>query len=483
MRIAQLKTVLFALFLALPVATLLLFGSVEGFGREQPGFPKLEQMLRAKGRTQLGDAILERSAAMKLAVKLQTWIGYRLIGYVETTTVVSGRGGWLFYRPEFQDGACIEFDKVAVYFRQLQVLIDMAGASGLDMRVALSPNKSTIYPDELNPYMRGYWRCQARNLAGLRRLYKSELPYLIDHAQPLLAERTRHPEIPLYYQADTHWTPYGGAVAVRQLMAAIHSDMEVPPPQLSGATFTLKMDLSGALQWPVEEQAGQVTPLPQTVLDELNRRSAGVRTLISHDSFYARIESQLREAFPKAIIRRGSSGAAVASEIASADRLIVNMIERQFVRSIREDSLSWEGPIASAIMARNLKLAAGCSSFEAARSAANLAGSPVQAGEVAGEELDIRALEPQHLPCLRLSLAASESAIIEIAMPNATTGTYEPGRIVRYQVAPGNQTIGFVLPDYAAGSSVRLEMGEAVSLSAVEIGEIERPRLASALQP
>ena len=217
MRTAPLKIALFALFLALPVATLLLFGTVESFGRDQPDFPEPKQMLRAKGRTQFGDAILERSAAMKLAVRLQNWIGYRLIGYVETTTVVSGKGEWLFYRPEFRDGACIEFDKVAGYFRQLQVLIDMARASGLDMRVALSPNKSTIYPEQLNPYMRGYWRCQARNMAGLRRLYESELPDLIDHAQPLLAERIRHPEDSalLYgrHSLDALWRGHRGTSA------------------------------------------------------------------------------------------------------------------------------------------------------------------------------------------------------------------------------------------------------------------------------
>jgi hypothetical protein len=137
------------------------------------------------------------------AVRLQNWIGYGLIGYVETTTVVSGKGEWLFYRPEFRDGACIEFDKVAGYFRQLQVLIDMARASGLDMRIALSPNKSTIYPEQLNPYMRGYWRCQARNMAGLRRLYESELRF--DQAMPVGSLQTDcPPEIPLYFTADTH---------------------------------------------------------------------------------------------------------------------------------------------------------------------------------------------------------------------------------------------------------------------------------------
>ncbi len=118
-------------------------------------------------------------------------------------------------------------------------------------------------------------------MARLRRLYESELPALIDHAEPLLAEKASSPGVPLYFTADTHWTPYGGAIAVRQLMAVTYPGMEIPPPQLSGATRTRKTDLAAALQWPVEEQAGEVAPLPQTILDELNRRSADVRTLIA----------------------------------------------------------------------------------------------------------------------------------------------------------------------------------------------------------
>lgn len=481
MPIAHLKIALFALFLAAPVATLLLSGSVESFGREQPDFPEPREMLRGKGRTQLGDAVLERSAAMKLAVKLQNWVGYRLVGFVEARTVVSGKDEWLFHRPDFQEGACIEFDKVAVYFRQLAVLMDMSRASGLDLRISLSPNKSTIYPDELNPLVRGYWRCQARNVAGLRRLFKSELPDMIDHAEPLLAERSRRPDIPLYFTTDTHWTPYGGAIAIRQLLTAVYPGMEFPAPQLSGATKAQRMDLAVALLWPAEEPADEVAPLPRTVLDQLDRRSGHVRTLITHDSFFTRIESQIREAFPNAILVRGAPRSpSFTSEIARADRLIVNMVERGFVKAIQEGALSWEAPIASTIMMRNVKLAADCGSFEAVHRNAD---STDQERGGAGEALVVPAMAPERLPCLRLSLAASESTTIEIDVPVAKTGAFEPGRAFTYRIGPDSQTIGFVLPDYVAGSKIRVRTGEAASLSAVEIGTIERPRLASSLQP
>lgn len=472
MRIAHLKIGLFALFLAAPVASLLLFGSIDSFGREQPDFPKLKQVLSAKGRTQFGDAVLERSGAMKLAVKLHNWVGYRLVGFVATTLVISGKDDWLFYRPEFLDGACIDFDRVEVQFRQLRTLMDIAQASGLDMRVSISPNKSTIYPDSLHPLIRGYWRCRAQNAAGLRRLFKKDVPGLIDHAEPLLAERIRHPEILLYFVGDTHWTPYGGAIALRQLLAAVYPDVDIPAPQLSGALTTKRVDLASSLQWPVEEQAGEVAALPGAIRDQLNRKSAGLRTVILHDSFYNQIALQVREAFPNAVVTRGDKDSAwYISEIGAADRLIVNMVERGLVKAIREGKLSWGAAIPGAVMARSARLAEKCVSFEAI-------------GGDAGGVVAIRSVAPQHLRCLRISLNASAPAVLEIALPDASSGAFEPGHAIQYQISPGSQTIGVVLPDYAAGSRVRLRhLDKQAAISSIEVGEIARPARLSTGEP
>ena len=484
MRIAHLKIGLFALFLVAPVACLLLFGSVDSFGREQPDFPKLKQALSAKGRTQFGDAVLERSGAMKLAVKLYNWVGYRVVGFVATTLVISGKDDWLFYRPEFLDGACIDFDRVEVQFRQLRTLMDIAQASGLDMRVSISPNKSTIYPDALHPLVRGYWRCSVQNVAGLRRLFKKDVPGLIDHAEPLLAEKARHPDIPLYYTGDTHWTHYGGVIALRQLLAAIYPDLKVPEPRFSGAVITRPTDLTNSLQWPVEEQAGEVAALPEDVLAQLKLRDAGVRTIITHDSFYAQIAAQIRAAFPSAVIVRGHSDRAwYVSEIGAADRLIVNMVERGLIKGIRDGILSWDAAIPTAVLARSARLAEDCSSFEEVNGDAGVAIllDPANgAGTVA-----IRKVAPQRLPCLRISVAASKPVFLDIALPDPANGAFEAGRAIRYRISPGSQTIGVVLPSYVAGLQIRVERpAMPVTISKIEIGEIDRPaNPASEAQP
>ena len=85
MRMAHLKIALFILFLLAPVATLLSFGAVEGYGRFQTEFPPLGKILLGKkGRfDQFGDAVLERSIVQRLAVQLRNWVSYRLVGFVD----------------------------------------------------------------------------------------------------------------------------------------------------------------------------------------------------------------------------------------------------------------------------------------------------------------------------------------------------------------------------------------------------------------
>ncbi|HKP27338.1 MAG TPA: hypothetical protein VJV39_25945, partial [Dongiaceae bacterium] len=263
------KIGLFLLFLAAPVGSILLLGSVDSFGRQQPEFPEVEALKSTTARTQFGDAVLERTAAMKAAVQLHDWIGLRIVGFITSPAVISGKDGWLFYRPELHDGACVDLQNVTDQLQRLRALIDMAQASGLDLRVSLAPNKSTIYPDQLHPYVRGYWRCHARNVAGIHERLKQHAPFVIDHAVPLLAERIRNPEASLYYIADTHWTPYGGAIALRQLLTTIYPTLDVPAPRLSDGAATQEMDLASALQLPLEKQASAVAPLPRDVLDQL----------------------------------------------------------------------------------------------------------------------------------------------------------------------------------------------------------------------
>ena len=490
MRIAHLKIALFALVLALPVLSLLLFGVVDAFGRDHPDFPRLGQALRGKKHRldQFGDAVLDRSAATFVAVKLRGWIGYRIVGFVDTPRIVSGEDGWLFYRAEFKAGDCRDPDHIAQRLRGLAALIDLGRASGLDLIMSVSPDKSSIYPEMLSGFSHRYWKCRLQNTATLQRLLRQEAPLMLDHAVPLLAQKARYPDIPLYYKTDTHWTPYGGTVALRQLLAAIFPGAVVPEARPVGTERATRTDLGRMLLLDIEYDIAATDLSPERDLRPLNRDPAGFRTVIAHDSFYAKIWPQLAAIFPDAVnVSLGNNGERAASEMMSADRFIINLVERSFVHHIDRGVVTWDAPMMVAIVERNRQRAQSCTGFDPIQSTEIASDGEAAADAPAGdpgERIDIPRVAPDRLPCLRLSLTATRPGVLEIALPNPATGAFEPGRAFNYRIAPGSQTLGFVLPAYAAGTGVRLGMtgpGKKATLSAIEIGEIERPRLASSI--
>jgi SGNH hydrolase-like domain, acetyltransferase AlgX len=462
MRAAHFKVALFVLFMLVPVASLLAFGAVEGYGSAQTEFPPLGKVLRGKkGRfDQFGDAVMERSIVRKMAIQVRNWTGYRLVGFVDNERLVSGNDGWLFYGGEFNKGRCIDERDTARRLRIVAAVMDIGRAAGIDMVFSMSPNKSTIYPEALNSAVRGYWKCRVESIAALRRLIRRELPDLIDHTEPLLAEKMRHPHIALYFKTDSHWTLYGGAIALRQLLAAIYPDAHIPAPRLSEAMSASKTDLTTMLLLSVEEQGPMAEPLLERELKLPANRKA-VETLIVHDSFYARIGPQILEALPDPVtmLNINKPDSLRADEL-SADRLIINVVERKFL--LDRDLLTWDEVVPIAILKRNMRRAQDCRAFEAAGAAAG-------GGR---RDIAIRAVTSGYLPCLRLSVTAkTKRTDLEIALPDPETGAFEPGHTLEYRIKHGTETIAFVLPAYAAGSSIEVSAGDA-TISAIEVGEI-----------
>jgi len=471
MRTAHLKIALVILFLLAPVATLLAFGAVDDYGRTQTRFPSLGKVLLGKkGRfDQFGDAVLERSIMRRLAVQVRSWTSYRIVGFVDNGHLVSGNDGWLFHGREFNGGRCIDEQDIARRLRIIAAVLDVGRAAGIDMVFSMSPDKSTIYPEALNAMVRGYWKCRAENIAALRRLIARELPDLIDHTGPLRAEKVRHPDIPIYFRTDTHWTRYGGAVALRQLLAALYPDAQIPPARWSGATAGRRTDLAKMLLLPIEEQGQVAEPLLARDLALPGDRPA-IETLIIHDSFYRMIRPEIRDAFPDPVTMLDfNQSRQVRANGLSADRLIINTVERRFL--LDRDLMTWDEAIPIAILKRNMERAQACGAFDA---------TVVTGGEVpAPREVAVRAVASGHLPCLRLSVTAKQRATLVIALPNPETGAFEPGRTLEHQIKPGARTIAFVLPGYAAGSHVLVSLDNA-GISAIDVGDLPAASAAAA---
>src|SRR4029079_13362060 len=150
-----------------PIAVWLVYGSVAPYGQQQhTDFPPAIDLVggRIGAFDNLGQATLERSAATLTAILLKNLVSYQFC-VVDTDKIISGKNGWLFYKPEFWEGKCLKREKVKRTLAHVDVLTGMAQAAGLDMIVSVSPDKSSIYPDMLAPYYRQYWHCKERSAA------------------------------------------------------------------------------------------------------------------------------------------------------------------------------------------------------------------------------------------------------------------------------------------------------------------------------
>lgn len=469
--LTRIKIAVFAIFLVAPVLSLAVFGVTDIYGgSDHPEFPRIGQVLKKRGKLdELGNAVLHRSLAMKEAIRLRSWIGYRLVGFVDTEQVVSGEAGWLFYRADFAQGACLDAGRAARDLTQLETLIDLTRAAGIDMIVSISPDKSTIYPEMLNQTMRGYWRCQPRDGPLLRAMMRDHAPRLIDHALPILAAKAQDPGRRLYYATDTHWTPMGAATALRQLLAAVLPGAAIPPPTASSGMLQQQTDLSRMLLL----QQTEPGPLPERAwrdaLVALNPAPLAHRTLLIRDSFYGVLLRDLQAVFP-GLLELGYSlkGEPDTSAIEIADRIIVNSVERSLLPRIERGPLDWDAPIVTALVARNRSRAEGCTDF-----------APVPAPQ---GRLAMPALPAEMLPCLRVTVQMKKgSADLAIALADKS-GAFVPGRAIELELVQDGAQVTLVLPEGVTAAELRLDPKRAV-LSAVEIGRIARPDLPSDHRP
>lgn len=496
MRLATLKSILFAGFLAAPAAALCL-GVVEPYGQEPlPSYPEAHSVLAGEPGAfdALGEALLHRSALTREAIRLRNTVAADIFGFVDTSRILSGRDGWLFYKEDF--AACADRATVAAAQRnariaaaRLDVMTDLADVAGLAMTVSLAPDKSTIYP-ELLPTL-GYrtWWCAPEMAAALRRAFVEEAPRIVDPTPLLLAQKMADPAQPVYFPTDTHWTPLAAAVALRQLLQAVYpgaATRALPPPRPAGMPGTRETDMGHAmLLLPDPDRIDPLDPAIENALGRFDASDGPGSTVILGDSFYGWLVPTFGAILdaPR-IFAIDSQTDGFEAAAAGARRLIVNSVERLFLFRVLGGRLSWNGLLGTAILARNANAASACAGFSAAAVSetvgiASVAGGWRADGPDPQLVLPIAGGQPGLPPCLRFTIEAPEPVDVEIFVPDRhEPGGFEAGRSIRIRLGGGAQTITLVLPAHVRGKAVRLDPGDGPAAASIVTRSIEIGTLA-----
>ena len=491
----------FAVFIAAPVVVLLGWGAAQPYGAPFTPFPRLSEVLQPEpeGRAAVGRAVLDRSPVRRVAIAARSQLLYDGLGYAETETVLPGADGWLFYKPEFWGGRCYDESFFAPHLAFAGALTDVAEAAGIRLVLSVSPDKSTIYPEKLLPRTEAVWGCKPESSQAWRRVANLEAPRIVDHAPSLLAAKSADPGLLLYYPTDTHWTPYGAAIARRQLVAALSGRPEatLPPPTFRDAAFSRRRTDLLSLMLGIEREIAVPEPdaASEAQLASITRQIDLGSVVVVHDSFFDVVLRRYRELFPEATFVL--IGQEIGSAIETADTLIFNSVERIFFDKLGSALLpgsgpgtallAWNGEIGAAVLKRNQLAAQRCRFPNAEHSPVRLANlAPNEATWVAtGPDPQLVTSVPTvasgAAPCLLVSIETSSPDTLEIFLPrrSASGPTFVAGRSIRIPLPPGEHVVRLALPSYLVGRSIRIDPGEwrpaaPTIVRRVAIGELAR---------
>lgn len=474
----------FAAFVLAPGATLLLSGPAAPYvhGREPTPWPSLRDVVAARpdGRTRLADALLDRLALRREAIRARHVFTFRGLDYADTERVVSGAPGWLFYKPAFEAWTCEEHPRLDHGLRRLMLLTELAEANDLPLVVAIAPNKASIHPERATGRAALYAECHARYAARFRAAVdRIDSPHLVDHARTL---RSAAREGDAYHPTDTHWTLVEAYRALETLSGATgwYGAPGAPPTLELESKST---DLGDQILLLAEEAPAPVARPPAdgpTPLDPTRR------VLLVHDSFYEEAARYLPFFLPGAERVNVNRPAFRSVDYHGFDALVIESVEREVLRRLRSHAhFSWFSPAGQWVQARMAEAASRCDGSaaidlldgpDAAPVYEDLVRGPDGSLEATGDApklwVDLPRAPDGRAVCLALEIAVDEA-------PRATrtarlfldgrrtaiaktdpTAEFSYGRSVELRYGRDRRRLAFVVPPSALGGRLRLDLGE-----------------------
>ena len=298
------------------------WGAVDGERRVLAPAPVL-------GRTfpdQLGMYVRDHYGFRGILTRWNAFLRVRVLGSSTTPEVIVGKGGFLFYGG---DGALENFTggsagNVEAWVAAFEKRSAWLAQRGIPLVVMVAPDKESIYPEMMpvkrSPRASALERFVRAMPAGIR---------VIDVRSELRAHKGDHL---MYYKTDSHWSPWGGYRAFRQMMPA--AEVEVRSGRAEQAS-----DLPRLLGFEAEvEVAESVVPVaglkrlegeqdgPLMVSESAG---AGPRLVFFRDSFGAALMPFLGTQFSRIYAPNGWAfdGGTVLRE--RPDRVMIELVERR----------------------------------------------------------------------------------------------------------------------------------------------------------
>lgn len=174
-----------------------------------------EEGLNKDFLTDLGEYFNDHFAFRQQFVSADAEINGKVLGVSTASTVLQGRGGWLFYTDTLDDylGRNVLSDRgihnLANNLRQVQTYVNDMGTQFL---FTIAPNKNSLYED----YMPYYEKAKVSEISNIDKLTPVLEEYGINYLD--LFSLFKEQDEVLYYKRDSHWNNKGAVLVYNAMM-------------------------------------------------------------------------------------------------------------------------------------------------------------------------------------------------------------------------------------------------------------------------
>jgi len=148
----------------------------------------------------------------------------------ESNQVVIGRDGWLF--GAWENVRQVDLRKTREVCRYISQSVQVIQEAGIKVALCVTPMKARVYREFLPADFQFSTEADQRYGVVMEELQRSRA-LMIDHATQF-AQLRRSQRDALFFKADIHWTPIGGAAAATELGKLVQSQGGLPAPTRPG---------------------------------------------------------------------------------------------------------------------------------------------------------------------------------------------------------------------------------------------------------
>jgi hypothetical protein len=241
--------------------------------------------------------------------------------------VAEGLRGWLYLQAEF-DVMCQPPIGLGEALKRWERLVQLVHASGRRVVLVVTPDKATIYPENVAPSTIN-WRCAQRNKARLWSMLEAlRNPDIVPLRREVLALK-RRARSPLYPPTDSHWNDTTGLLVLREALRRVGGPVQVQDREVHPGTARVQGDLARLLG----RAGGRLSVPKPTIVRPAGAPMIPGQTLLLHDSFgWTTLATLPRYAqHMRRIPWIAASPRAVVAGIRSANTVVIEVLERDFV--------------------------------------------------------------------------------------------------------------------------------------------------------